>query len=318
MAYIDEKSTKVIAKLLMARDITTKTELEKTLDVEISDTLKTARDYTDDQVLVMEKKLMEILQNINNNFEDGTAKKAIADQNGNVIDVTYASIDNLDELRELISALNGLFTNGMVKKAIADKDGNDISTTYIKSIQKGAANGIAPLDRNRKIDIQYLPSYVDDVVEYENRNSFPDSGESGKIYVDLSDNTTWRWSGSEYVQIKGDLVIGTTAGTAFDGKKGDDLEHDMSIAKATISNIPFTYVPINSNNGNSGITKVDAAIRNDGGKVEISAVNSGGTAHTALEISTSGATVNGNNILTEANAITEEELNQILSEIGLV
>lgn len=58
---------------------------------------------------------------------------------------------------------------------------------------------------------------ADDVLEYENREAFPNTGESGKIYVNKANNTIYRWSGSTYVQIKGDLVIGTTTGTAADG-----------------------------------------------------------------------------------------------------
>lgn len=46
-----------------------------------------------------------------------------------------------------------------------------------------------------------LPSYVDDVLEYANLASFPATGESGKIYVALNTNKTYRWSGSAYTEI---------------------------------------------------------------------------------------------------------------------
>jgi len=46
-----------------------------------------------------------------------------------------------------------------------------------------------------------LPSYVDDVVEAANLVSLPVSGETGKIYVTLNTNKTYRWSGSAYVEI---------------------------------------------------------------------------------------------------------------------
>ena len=54
-----------------------------------------------------------------------------------------------------------------------------------------------------KIPVDELPSYVDDVVEYANRDSFPETGEGGKIYVALDTGYTYRWSGSTYVQIGG-------------------------------------------------------------------------------------------------------------------
>lgn len=46
-----------------------------------------------------------------------------------------------------------------------------------------------------------LPSYVDDVLEYANLAALPGTGETGKIYVALDTNKTYRWSGSAYVEI---------------------------------------------------------------------------------------------------------------------
>lgn len=65
----------------------------------------------------------------------------------------------------------------------------------------GAVSGIAPLDANAKVPAVNLPSYVDDVEEYADLASFPVTGETGKIYVALDNNKTYRWSGSTYVEI---------------------------------------------------------------------------------------------------------------------
>lgn len=65
----------------------------------------------------------------------------------------------------------------------------------------GAANGVAPLDSGAKVPSVYLPSFVDDVLEYADVGAFPASGETGKIYVALATNKTYRWSGSAYVEI---------------------------------------------------------------------------------------------------------------------
>jgi hypothetical protein len=53
-----------------------------------------------------------------------------------------------------------------------------------------------------------LPSYVDDVVEYANLAAFPVTGESGKIYLDISTTpaTSYRWTGSAYAKIGGDVT----------------------------------------------------------------------------------------------------------------
>ena len=69
------------------------------------------------------------------------------------------------------------------------------------SANKGVAGGYAPLDGSAKIASTYLPSYVDDVLEYANQAAFPGTGETGKIYVALDVNKTFRWSGSAYVEI---------------------------------------------------------------------------------------------------------------------
>jgi hypothetical protein len=46
-----------------------------------------------------------------------------------------------------------------------------------------------------------LPSFVDDVLEFANLAAFPGTGATGKIYVALDTNKTYRWSGSVYVEI---------------------------------------------------------------------------------------------------------------------
>lgn len=73
--------------------------------------------------------------------------------------------------------------------------------TPLDAAQKSAANGIAPLGSDSKVPAAYLPSYVDDVLEYANLAGFPAIGETAKIYVALDTNKTYRWSGSAYVEI---------------------------------------------------------------------------------------------------------------------
>ena len=71
------------------------------------------------------------------------------------------------------------------------------------SAQKGVAGGYVPLDGTGKVASTYLPSYVDDVLEYANLAAFPGTGETGKMYVALDTNKVYRWSGSAYVEISG-------------------------------------------------------------------------------------------------------------------
>lgn len=71
----------------------------------------------------------------------------------------------------------------------------------LDSSQVGASSGVAPLGADSKVPSAYLPSYVDDVLEYPNLASFPASGETSKIYTALDTNKIYRWSGSAYVEI---------------------------------------------------------------------------------------------------------------------
>jgi hypothetical protein len=52
-----------------------------------------------------------------------------------------------------------------------------------------------------KVPAAQLPAYVDDVLEFANLAAFPATGETGKIYVALDSNLTYRWGGSSYIEI---------------------------------------------------------------------------------------------------------------------
>ena len=54
---------------------------------------------------------------------------------------------------------------------------------------------------NGKVPESQLPSYVDDVLEFDDNTKFPATGERGKIYVDCLNNATYRWTGTTYVKI---------------------------------------------------------------------------------------------------------------------
>lgn len=90
----------------------------------------------------------------------------------------------------------------------------------IASSLKGKANGVAELDSNGLVPSSQLPSYVDDVLEYTGNDKFPTTGETGKIYVNTSNNKTYRWSGSGYVEISASLALGSTSSTAYRGDLG--------------------------------------------------------------------------------------------------
>lgn len=85
--------------------------------------------------------------------------------------------------------------------ADATSKANAAAAASIPLSQKGAADGVAPLDSASKIPSLYLPGFVDDVLEFANLAALPATGEAGKIYVTLDNNRQYRWSGSAYVEI---------------------------------------------------------------------------------------------------------------------
>ena len=77
-----------------------------------------------------------------------------------------------------------------------------------------------------------LPSYVDDVIEADDYDALPPTGEAGKIYVDKETNKTYRWGGSAYVEISASLALGETSATAFRGDHGK-VAYDHAQAKGS-------------------------------------------------------------------------------------
>ena len=81
-----------------------------------------------------------------------------------------------------------------------------------------------------------LPSFVDDVLEYANLTLFPVVGESGKIYVADDVNKTYRWSGTQYVEIGGGgVALGETSSTAYRGDNGK-IAYDHSLSQGNPHN----------------------------------------------------------------------------------
>lgn len=85
---------------------------------------------------------------------------------------------------------------------------------------KGNPNGLASLNESGVIPTSQLPSYVDDVIEVATFNNLPGTGESGKIYIVQNTNLTYRWSGTDYVEISKSLALGENSSTAYPGDKG--------------------------------------------------------------------------------------------------
>lgn len=155
--------------------------------------------------------------------------------------------------------------------------------------EKGKKGGYVPLDADGKINSDYLPSYVDDVIdvwaEYTTTGNYDlidihlyelindtdssgsevvrrgepiTSGEKGKIYVEAQPKLDgrmsyqFRWTGTRFVVIGAHVVIGEVEGTAFDGGRGKAVEDSLSDhLKSGTTTIPVL-------DENTGLQKVDA------------------------------------------------------------
>lgn len=110
--------------------------------------------------------------------------------------------------------------------------------TPLDSVLKGSNNGVAELDSNGKVPASQLPSYVDDVIEgyfsdgkfyKESSHSTVITGESGKIYIDLHTEKTYRWTGTIFGVVSETLALGETSSTAYRGDRGKTAyEHSQS------------------------------------------------------------------------------------------
>lgn len=156
-------------------------------------------------------------------------------------------------------------TASVASKATKDGDGNVISSTYVKSALLGKARGVATLDETGQVPASQLPSFVDDVIEgylyngkfyKESTHATAITGEGGKIYVDLADKKTYRWSGSAFVEISASIAIGETTGTAFDGKRGKDLEDKYTTLNTNLSK-KLSITGTSAADSSGYITKVD-------------------------------------------------------------
>lgn len=137
-----------------------------------------------------------------------------------------------------------------IKKFVTDKVAvvSGALSDFINT--KGVANGIAPLDAGGKVAASHLPSYVDDVLEYANKASFPTSGEEGKIYVAKDTNKSYRWSGSSYIELSSyDNATQSASGlmSAADKTKLDGIQNGAT----------NTAAPVNADwNATSGLAQI--------------------------------------------------------------
>jgi len=120
--------------------------------------------------------------------------------------VGLPNIDNTSDINKPISTSTQIALNGKQ---------SSLGFTPENTINKGETNGYASLGSDGKVPPTQLPSYVDDVLEATNFTTLPAIGETGKIYVTLDNNKTYRWSGSAYIYITSGAVDSVSGKTGI-------------------------------------------------------------------------------------------------------
>ncbi len=147
---------------------------------------------------------------LNANGQDATALRVL-DSGGNELFIL-----NESDGAEFLCTVVG------ITKAMVGLGNVDDTSDANKPISNAAATALATKADlvDGKVPATQLPSYVDDVIEAADTAHFPTTGETGKIYVALDTNKTYRWSGSTYVEISASITLGETSATAYRGDRG--------------------------------------------------------------------------------------------------
>lgn len=97
---------------------------------------------------------------------------------------------------------------------------------------------LAILDESNLIKAEYLPSYVDDVLEFQNFASLPVTGEQGKIYITIDDNSQYRWTGTKYSSFNNPLDYATQA-EAEAGTDNIKVMTALRVKESILANAPM-------------------------------------------------------------------------------
>lgn len=236
-------------------------DLDKPVSTATQTKLDTKVDKITGKSLVSDTEITKLSQLPNKATLDSSiadAKKAGTDAQSN-LNTHISNLENPHEVTKIQVGLSNVTNDAQVKRS-----------------EMGVNNGVATLDASGKILTSQLPSFVDDVIEAASKSAFPTKGESGKIYVALDTNLTYRWGGTEYVEISKSLALGETSSTAYAGDKGkqttDTLNshlinylnpHQVTKAQVGLGNVDNTSdisKPISTAAQNALDTKVDKVV----------------------------------------------------------
>ncbi|WP_426275366.1 hypothetical protein ACN9MN_12560 [Chryseobacterium sp. S-02] len=234
--------------------------------------------------------------------------------NSNVTNVYYQALSN-HNWQVNGSTIANVNSTGLYVIGNIQLNGQNVTTQSWVNSQKGIVNGIASLDGSGLIPATQLPSYVDDVLEFANLASFPTTGESGKIYVAIDTNKTYRWSGSAYIYITSGAVDSVNGQTGVVNLTKTDIglaniDNTSDAAKNVLSATKWTTPRTLSYTGDvTGSASVDGS-----GNVgfAMTLANSGVSAGTYnnVNVDAKGRVLSGSNV----NYVTESYVADFLQQ----
>jgi hypothetical protein len=117
--------------------------------------------------------------------------------------------------------------------------GKIVADTLANTATNENGQSIVTINESGLIDSKYLPSYVDDVIEYNSYSELPAIGEEGKIYITTDTSQTYRWSGSTYVGVGNNAAIEELTQKVADNEAVwaaalNDLKSDIAATSVTV------------------------------------------------------------------------------------
>lgn len=200
--------------------------------------------YVDDVVEIEDR--LKIIGVDDTNYSEDAMQGELMDFLDTISSSTYSKREGDDVMGVYYINYYGLF----VLKVISEEDGVSSETHYFSwepitegegdnavviypdssdyGVVKSVAitNGSVSITQGITASGWYFYNKIDTQDYYAvdtDENMFKYVFESGKIYLNKSLNKTYRWSGSQLVEVGGGVALGETSETAFAGNKGKEV-----------------------------------------------------------------------------------------------
>jgi hypothetical protein len=161
-------------------------------------------------IIAKQTEIEALYDGINDDFPTGikTVTDDIYIQLGTKVDKETGKVLSTEDFTTALrNKLNSIETGAQVNK-LETIDITGYGTTPGTPISINIVDKKATINLNQKADLvggkipaDQLPASVDQVLEFATLSAFPTTGVSSRLYVALDTNRTYRWSGTQYVEV---------------------------------------------------------------------------------------------------------------------